>query len=57
MSFCMIMSNQIIVKKVKLGYMDTDTLIAYIKANYIYKNTVEDVEIRLNTSNYKSDWP
>ena len=53
----MIMSNQIIVKKVKLGYMDTDSLIAYIKANHIYKDTVEDVEIRLNTSNYKSDWP
>ena len=53
----MIMSNQIIVKKVKLGYMDTDSLIAYIKANYIYKDTVEDVEIRLNTSNYNSDWP
>ena len=36
----MIMSNQIMVKKVKLCYMDTDSLTAYIKTNYIYKGIV-----------------
>ena len=52
----MIMSNQIMVKKVKLCYMDTDSLTAYIKTNYIYKGIVEDVEITFYISNYESDW-
>lgn len=43
-------------KKVKLCYMDTDSLTAYIKTNYIYKGIVEDVEIRFYISNYESGW-
>ena len=34
--------------------MDTDSLTAYIKTNYIYKGIVEDVEIRFYISNYES---
>ena len=36
--------------------MDTDSLTAYIKTNYIYKGIVEDVEITFYISNYESDW-
>ena len=32
-------------EKAKLCYMDTGSLIAYIKADDIYKDTTEDVEI------------
>ena len=41
-------------KKVKLCYMDTDSLTANIKTNYIYKGIVEDLEIRFYISNYES---
>ena len=34
-------------------YMDTDSLIVYIKTDDIYK----DIETRFNTSNYELDRP
>ena len=34
-------------------YMDTDSFIANIKTNDIYKDIAEDVEIRFDTSNYQ----
>ena len=37
--------------------MDTDSLIAYIKTDDIYKDVAEVVEIRSDTSNYESDRP
>ena len=37
--------------KAKLCYMDTDSLIVYIKTDDIYKDIVEDIETRLDTSN------
>ena len=39
-------------KKTKLCYMDTDSLIVYIKTDDIYKDIAEDVETRFDTSNY-----
>ena len=44
-------------KKAKLCYTDTDSFIVYIKTNDIYKNIVEDVETRFDTSNYELDRP
>ena len=35
------------IKKANLYYMDTDSLIVYIKTNDIRKNIAEDVERRL----------
>ena len=45
------------VEKVKLCYMDTDSLIVYIKTDDIYKDIAEDVETRFDTSNYELDRP
>ena len=42
-------------EKSKLSYMNTDSFIVYIKTDDIYKDTAEDVETRVNTSNYKLD--
>ena len=42
------------VKKSKLCYIDTDSFIAYIKADDIQKDIPLDVETRFDTSNYKS---
>ena len=39
-------------KKTKLCYMDTDSLIVYIKTDDIYKDIADDVETRFDTSNY-----
>ena len=36
-------------KKTKLCYMDTDSLIIYIETNGIYKDIAEDVETRFDT--------
>ena len=36
-------------EKGKLCYMDTDSFIAYIKTNDIYRDIAEDVETRLDT--------
>ena len=40
-------------EKVKLGYMDTDSFIVYIKTEDIYKDIAENVETRFDTSNYE----
>ena len=40
-------------EKAKLCYMDTDSLIVYIKIDDIYKNIAEDVETRFDASNYE----
>ena len=37
--------------------MDTDSFIAYIKTNGIYKDIAEDVEARFDTSNYELNKP
>ena len=37
--------------------MDTDSFIAYIKTDDIYKDIAEDVETRFNTSDYELDRP
>ena len=42
---------------VKLCYMDTDSLIMNIKTKDFYKDIVQDVEERLDTSNYDVDRP
>ena len=44
-------------EEVKLCYMDTDSFIEYIKADDIYKEIVEDVETRFDTSNFELDRP
>ena len=41
-------------EKTKLCYMDT-AIIVYIKADYIYKDIVDDVETRFDNSNYELD--
>ena len=45
------------VKKSKLCYIDTDSFIAFIKADDIQKDILLDVETRFDTSNYKSGRP
>ena len=37
--------------------MDTDSVIAYIKTDDIYRDITEDVKTRLDTSNYELDRP
>ena len=37
-------------------YMDTGSLTAHAKSDDIYKDLVEDVEIRLDTSNFEIDY-
>ena len=44
-------------EKVKLCYMDTDSFIVYIKTDDTYKDIVEDIETRFDTSNYELDRP
>ena len=44
-------------EKVKLCYMDTDSFIIYIKPGDIYKDIVENVETRFDTSNNELDRP
>ena len=43
--------------KTKLRYMGTDSFIAHIKAEDIYKDILEDVETRFDTSNYNVNRP
>ena len=43
--------------KIKLCYMDTDSLIPFIKAEDFYEDIVNDVEKRFDTSNYKVGRP
>ena len=40
-------------KKAKLCYMDTESFIAYIKTDEIYKDIAEDNETRFETLNYE----
>ena len=40
-------------EKSKLCYMDTDSLIVYIRTDDIYKENAEDVETNFDTSNYE----
>ena len=42
-------------EKVKLFYMDTDSVVLFIKADYIYKDIAGDLETRFDTSNYELD--
>ena len=44
-------------EKARLWDMDTESFIVHIKTNDIYKGISEDVEKRLNTSNYETDRP
>ena len=44
-------------EKAKLCYMDTDSLIVYIKTDDIYKDIAEDVETRFETSSCELDRP
>ena len=44
-------------EKVKLHYMDTESFIACIKTDYIYKDFAEDVETRCDTVNYEFNRP
>ena len=44
-------------EKVKLCYMDTGSFIVLIKTDNIYKDNAEDVETRVDTSNYELDRP
>ena len=44
-------------EKGKLCYMDTDSLIVYIKSEDIYLDIAYHVEIRFDTSNYDLDRP
>ena len=40
-------------EKEKLSYMDTNSFIVYIKTDDIYKVIAEDIETRLDASNYE----
>ena len=44
-------------ERAKLCYMDTDSFVAYIKTDDIYKDIAEDVETRFDTSNYELNRP
>ena len=44
-------------KKANFCYMDTESFIVYIKTDDIYKDISEDLETRLDTSNYELDSP
>ena len=43
--------------RIKLCYMDTDSLIFKVKTEDFYEDIADDVEKRLDTSNYKIDGP
>ena len=44
-------------EKAKSCYIDTDSFILYIKTDDTYKDIVEDLETRFDTSNYELDRP
>ena len=44
-------------EKTKLCYMDTDSFIIYVIRDNIYKDILEDVEIRFDNSNCELDRP
>ena len=39
----------------KVCYMDTDSLIAQVKTDDVFKDVAEDVEIRFENSNFELD--
>ena len=43
-------------EKAKLRYMNTDSFIASIKRNYIYKGITNNAETRFDTSNFELEW-
>ena len=43
--------------RIKLSYIDTDSLILFIKTEDFYKIIADDVQKRFDTSNYKLDRP
>ena len=43
--------------KTNLCYVDTDSFIAYINADDIYKDITQDVETKFDASNYELDRP
>ena len=45
------------VGNVKPCYMDTDSFIFHVKTEDIYKNILEDVERRFDTSHFQLDRP
>ena len=52
MSFCIIVSNQSIKTTQTLCYMDTDSFRIQIYTKDVYRDIVDDVEKRFDTSNY-----
>ena len=44
-------------KNAKLGYIDTESFIVYVKTNDIFKDIAQDVETRFDTSNFEVDSP
>ena len=42
-------------ENLKICYMDTNSFIAHVKTDDIYKDIAEDVEKRFDTSNYEID--
>ena len=44
-------------EKAKMCFMNTDSFTVYIKTDDIYKDIAEDVENRIDTSNYELDQP
>ena len=44
-------------ENVKICYMDTNSFIVHVKTDEIYKNIVEDVEKRFDSSNFEIDRP
>ena len=42
-------------EKAKMCFMNTDSFTVYIKTDDIYKDIAEDVENRIDTSNYELD--
>ena len=43
--------------RMELCYMDTDSLIPFIKTEYFYEDISDDVQKRFDTSNYRDDRP
>ena len=41
----------------KLCYMDTNSLVFHVETDTIYKDIAEDIEKRLDTSNFEIDRP
>ena len=44
-------------EKVKLCYIDINSLLLCIKTEDIYLDIAKDVKTRFGTSNYELDWP